>query len=143
MLRRIILTLFLALGGCGGPAPGIEVSDAWTRATISTASSAALYMTIANQGGVDRLNSVTTPAAEAATLHTMTMDGSIMRMRPVTEGVEIAADSSLSLAPNGTHIMLTGLQQPLVPGRKIPARLGFARSGYRDIAITVVAAGAR
>jgi copper(I)-binding protein len=100
-------------------------------------------MTIANHGGEDRLTSVTAPAAKAATLHTMTMDGSIMRMRPTTDGTEIAAKGSLSLAPNGTHIMLTGLQRPLLPGQRIPARLRFARSGYRDVTISVVAAGAR
>ncbi len=142
-MRRIVLTFLLALGGCDGPAPSIQVSDAWTRATTAAASSASVYMTIANQGGEDRLTAVTTPAAKAATLHTMTMDGSIMRMRPVADGIEVAADGSLSLAPNGTHVMLTGLQRPLVPGQQIPARLLFARSGYRDIDITVVAAGAR
>jgi copper(I)-binding protein len=142
-LRRIVLTFVLALGGCDGPSPRIEVSDAWTRATSATSSSAAVYMTIANQGGEDRLTAVTSPAAKAATLHTMTMDGSIMRMRPITDGIEVAAKGSLSLAPNGTHVMLTGLQRPLVAGQQIPARLRFARSGDREVAITVVAAGAR
>jgi copper(I)-binding protein len=133
----------LALGGCAGSAPKIEVSDAWARATSATASSAAVYMTIANQGGADRLTAVTTPAAKAAAFHAMTTEGSIMRMRAITDGIEVAAGGSLSLEPNGTHVMLTGLQRPLVPGQQIPARLRFSRSGYRDIAISVVEAGAR
>lgn len=142
-MRRIILAFVLALGGCDAPAPRIEISDAWTRATTATASSAAVYMTIANQGGKDQLTSVTTPAAKAATLHTMTMDGSVMRMRANSDGIEVAAEGSLMLAPNGTHVMLTGLKRPLVQGERIAARLRFARSGDRDVAITVVGAGAR
>ena len=141
-MRRIVLTFVLTLGGCDGPSPGIEVSDAWTRATSASASSAALYMTIANRGGDDRLVSVATPAASSATLHTTAMDGSIMRMRAINDGI-VVAKGRLMLAPNGTHVMLTGLERPLVQGRRIAARLRFARSGNRDIAITVVAAGAR
>ncbi|MBA3729371.1 MAG: copper chaperone PCu(A)C [Sphingomonas sp.] len=141
-MRRIVLTFLLALGGCDGPAPRIEVRDAWTRATSAASSGAAVYMTIANQGGEDRLTSATTSAARAATLHTMTMDGSIMRMRPIA-GIEVADNGTLTLAPNGTHVMLTGLKRPLVEGERIAARLRFARSGDRDVAITVVGAGAR
>ncbi len=142
-MRRIVLTFVLALGGCDGPSPTIEVSDAWTRATSAASSSAAVYMTIANRGGEDRLTSAITPAAKAATLHTMTMDGSIMRMRPIAAGIEVAANGTLMLAPNGTHVMLTGLKRPLVEGERIAARLRFARSGDRGVAITVVGAGAR
>lgn len=131
------------LGGCDGPSSNIEINDAWARATSATASSAAVYMTIANQGGEDRLTSVTTAAAEDAALHTMSMDGGVMRMRPITGGVVVAAEGSVLLAPNGTHVMLTGLKRPLVQGERIAARLRFARSGDRDVAITVVEAGAR
>ncbi len=142
-MRLIVLTFLLALGGCDEPPPKIEVSDAWARATSAATSSAAVYMTIANEGGEDRLESVTTPAAKAATLHTMTMDGSVMRMRPSSGGIEVAAEESLLLSPNGTHVMLTGLERPLVEGERIAARLRFARSGNRDVEINVVGAGAR
>ncbi len=142
-MRRIVLLLVLAVGGCDGPPPRIEVSDAWARATSATTSSAAVYMKIANKGGEDRLESVTTPAAKAATLHTMTMDGSVMRMRPITDGIEVAAEESLLLSPNGTHVMLTGLERPLLEGERIAARLRFARSGNRDVEIIVVGAGTR
>ncbi len=141
-MRRIVLTFVLALGGCDGPSPRIEVSDAWARATSASASSAAVYMTIANRGGDDRLISMATPAAGSATLHTTTMDGGIMRMRAINDGIVIAK-GRLMLAPNGTHVMLTGLKRPLVEGQRIAARLRFARSGNRDIGITVVPAGAR
>ncbi len=141
-MRRIVLTFVLALGGCDGPSPRIEISDAWTRATSASASSAAVYMTIANRGGDDRLISMATPAADSATLHTTTMDGGIMRMRAISDGI-VVAKGRLMLAPKGTHVMLTGLERPLVDGQRIAARLRFARSGYRDIGIAVVAAGAR
>ena len=142
-MRLIVLAFVLALGGCDAPAPRIEISDAWTRATSATASSAAVYMTIANEGGEDRLASVTTTAARDATLHTMSMDGGVMRMRPITDGAPVPAKGSLTLAPSGTHLMLTSLQRPLVPGERIAARLRFARSGEREVAIAVVAAGER
>ena len=142
-MRFIVLTLVAVLAGCDGPSPQIEVGDAWARATSAATSNAAVYMTIANRGGDDRLMSMTTPAARSVTFHTMSVDGGVMRMRPITNGIDVAAKGRFMLAPNRTHIMLSGLERPLVEGQRISARLRFARSGSRDIAISVVAAGAR
>ena len=142
-MRFIVLTLVAVLAGCDGPSPQIEVGDAWARATSAATSNAAVYMTIANRGGDDRLMSMTTPAAHSVTFHTMSVEGGVMRMRPISDGIDVAAKGRLMLAPNRTHIMLSGLDRPLAEGQRIAARLRFARSGSRDISISVVAAGAR
>ena len=142
-MRFVVLTLAAVLAGCDGPSPEIKVGDAWARATSAATSNAAVYMTIANRGGDDRLLAMTTPAARSVTFHTMSVEGGVMRMRPITDGIAVAAEGPTLLAPNRTHVMLSGHDQPLVAGQQISARLRFVRSGSRDIAISVVAAGAR
>src|SRR5262249_2760151 len=57
----------------------VEVKDAWARATPGKAETGAAYLTI--QSTVpDRLVGVSTPVAKKAGLHTMTMEGSVMKM---------------------------------------------------------------
>ena len=63
---------------------GIKVDQVWARATPGNAKTGAIYLTITNTGTApDTLESVSTPAADKADLHDMTMVGNVMEMRPV------------------------------------------------------------
>ncbi|QNM82631.1 copper chaperone PCu(A)C [Sphingomonas sabuli] len=133
--------LYLAavlLTACSGeaPAPDVAVQDAWVRATLPGQSVGAAYLTIANRGGgTDRLVGVSTPAGNAA-LHASTMDGGVMRMRAL-DGLDIPANATVDLKPHGTHVMITGVAQPLSTGQSVPLRLTFERSGVRDVTAAV------
>ena len=112
--------------------PEISISGAWSRATVAGQSSAAVYLTVANTGGGDdKLLNVSTPIGQA-TIHSSTMDNGVMRMRPVRE-VDIPAHSTVQLKPGGTHIMITGVKQPLIAGTRFPLAVHFDRSGDRRI----------
>jgi hypothetical protein len=115
--------------------PQISVSGAWSRATVPGQSTAAAYFTIVNNGGGDSLVRVSTPIGQA-TLHSSTMDGGVMRMRPL-EGLDIPAQSMVQLKPGGTHIMVTGVKQPLIAGSSFPLALHFDRSGDRLVNVGV------
>lgn len=127
------LAVLLLLASCGGegPQPAIAVEDAWARATAPGRTSSAAYFTIANTGGRDRLLSVSSPAG-AVSLHSTSMDGGVMRMRPL-DALEIPADSTVELAPGGTHVMIAGLSEPLAAGSALPLDLTFERSGERRV----------
>jgi periplasmic copper chaperone A len=92
------------------------------------------YMTISNSGAeTDFL--VTADAgdlAEAVELHTMVMDGEVMRMRPV-EQIEVPAGGAAELRPGGLHIMLIGLQRSLEPGETVRLSLTFERGGTVEV----------
>ena len=140
-MRLIVLTLVLALAGCEGRSPAIKVSDAWARATAPGQSNAAVYVTIANRGGADRLVGVSSDAG-AAILHQSENGGGVARMRMVSE-TPIPAGGRVMLAPGGTHIMLTGLGSPLAVGADFPVTFRFAKAGPRTVTVAVVGAGAR
>lgn len=108
----------------------LRLSHVHARATAPGQSSAAVYLTIANSGSAaDRLTRIDTPAAASADLHTMSMAGSVMKMRAV-DGLALAPASTVAMAPgDGYHIMLTGLRQPLVAGQTIPLTLTFKKAG--------------
>jgi len=85
-----------------------------------------------------RLAGVSSPAAGAAELHSMTMDGGTMRMRAV-EALDLPAGTPVNLAPGGYHVMLFDLKKPLVAGQKVPLTLVIEETGKRAYRIAVSA----
>lgn len=142
----ILLMLTLAfLPGCrSAEEPGkgsVEVRGAWARATAPGQETGGVFLTIRNSGDVeDRLTGGSTPASEAVEIHSMTMDGNVMRMRRQPH-LTIPARSDLRLAPGGTHLMLLGLRSPLVVGSRFPLNLEFAKSGEKQVEVRVMPIG--
>ena len=138
-----ILALALLLTACS-PATGgrsnVRLADPWARATAPGQQSAAAYVTIVNRGGgPDRLLSAATPdIAGSATLHSSSSAGGVMRMR-MLDSLDVPARGQVRLEPSGTHIMLTGLKQPLTAGTRFELRVRFEKAGEREIAVDVVA----
>ncbi|HYZ42333.1 MAG TPA: copper chaperone PCu(A)C [Stellaceae bacterium] len=118
----------------------LEVTNAWARATPGNAQNGAAYVTIQSPTA-DRLVSASTPAAKKAELHTMSMQGMVMKMRPLA-GLDIPAGQPVALKPGGEHIMLLGLKQPLREGQAFPLTLDFAKAGQRTVTVSVEKAGA-
>lgn len=116
----------------------ITVSKPWSRQTAPGQRVGGAFMTITNAGAsVDQLIGGSTPAAEKVEIHTMSMDGGIMRMRPLPDGAAVPARGTLALAPGGYHIMLIGLKQPLVLGSRVPLTLRFRKAGTVKVELTV------
>ena len=140
--------LALAAGlllGCSAAAAtaqdgGIVIKDAWARAMPGGAQTAAAYLTVEALAG-DRLTGASTPAAQKAELHSMTMEGNVMQMRPV-DGIDLPAGKAVTLKPGGYHIMLTGLATPLQEGQSFPLTLDFAKAGAREVTVSVEKVGA-
>jgi copper(I)-binding protein len=121
---------------------GIKVDQAWGRATPGNAKTGALYLTITNTGSTpDTLESVSTPAADKAELHDMKMENNVMEMRPVGP-LTIAPGKSVVLAPNGYHLMLTGLKAPLKEGQAVPVTLTFDHAGAQQVTASIAKVGA-
>jgi hypothetical protein len=119
----------------------LEIDNAWVGATPGRAENGAAYVTITSPTA-DRLVSASTPVAKKAELHTMSMQGMVMKMRPIS-GVDIPAGQPVSLKPGGEHIMLMGLNQPLREGQSFPLTLDFEKAGPRTVTVTVEKAGAK
>lgn len=121
----------------------IHIAEPWARATPKSASSAAAYLTITNNGEKpDRVSCVSSDAAAECQIHTMTLDNGVMKMRPVEDGLKIEPGQTLLLKPSGLHLMLTGLKHPLEPGHAVEATLQFEKAGTVKVAFPIVALGA-
>jgi copper(I)-binding protein len=86
----------------------------------------AVYMTLENRGAAaDRLVAARTDVAEVVEIHETQMENDVMRMRPLEDGLEIAAGQRVALEPGGYHIMLLDLPRDLLPGEAIALTLVF------------------
>ena len=121
----------------------IEIVQPWSRATPSTAPSAGGFLTLTNKGDVpDRLVAIESPAAQQTEIHEMKMEGAVMRMRALENGVVLPPGRTVELKPGGYHVMFMGLKAPFVKDQKVSATLVFEKAGRIDIEFQVDALGA-
>lgn len=120
----------------------LEVSQAWSRASIGTARPGVVYLTIRNSGTADdALMSITTPAAGMPMLHQTVMTDGVASMPHAME-VPVPAGGQVALEPGGYHAMLMDLTQVLEEGETFPVTLTFRDAGEVTISVTVQNIGA-
>lgn len=122
-MKTTAAALLLA-AAIAAPVAGAQttVKDAWVRGTVPQQKATGLFATLTSaQGG--RLLSVASPAAGVAEIHEMAMDGSTMRMRALTNGLDLPAGKAVELKPGGYHVMLMDLKQPLKAGDLVTVTL--------------------
>ena len=123
-------------------AGGIVISQPFAKATMPGARVAAAYMQLRNTGKTPiTLVSAASPVCEKVELHTMSMDGGIMRMREIAGGVTIPPGGAVSFAPGGMHLMLMGLRQQLMPGTTVAITLTFNGAPAQTLQFPVQAMG--
>ena len=150
MKRRHLVILSSAVALFGLPAAAhdytlgsLKIGHPWARATPPTAPSGGGFLTVTNTGtAADRLVSATSPAAGQVQIHEMKMDGTIMRMRELENGLEIPPGATVALAPGGLHLMMMGLKAPLKEATRVPVTLVFEKAGKIDVELQVMALGA-
>jgi len=114
----------------------VAVSGAWVRATAPGAKAGAVYLTMRAQQD-DALIGASTPAAERTELHeTVVFDNGMMEMRQ-QQVIELPMAQVVQLAPQGLHIMLLGLKEPLQAGYELPLELEFANAGRQNVRVPI------
>ncbi|MDL2400493.1 copper chaperone PCu(A)C [Rhizobium mayense] len=121
----------------------LDISGGYVRAMLPGQPVGGGYITIHNGGSSDdRLTSVTSSAAGKVELHEMKMEGQIMKMREVKEGIAIPAGATVTLSPNSLHMMFKQVKTPFKQGSTVPVMLMFDKAGMVDIALPVMAPNA-
>ena len=121
----------------------LHITQPWARATPKGAASGAAYMTATNTGQKPvHLSCVSSDAAAKCEMHEMSMDGGVMRMRPVEGGLEIKPGQTVTLKPGGFHMMLTGLKAPLQEGKMLEATLQVDGGQSAQVEFPIAAVGA-
>lgn len=135
-LAGLAFAAFVLLPVAWGESP-VKISDPWVRATVSGQKVAGAYMEIVSQRDA-ALVAAASPVAGVVEIHTMKMEGDVMRMRAV-ERIVLPAGKPVQLAPGGYHVMLMDLKQELKPGSTVPITLTIAVEGKERATVQVTA----
>ena len=117
----------------------LTIAHPHARATVPGQSAGGAFLTVVNDGADDRLLGASAAIASEVQLHSMKMDGDVMRMRQ-EDGIALPAGKTVELAPGGLHIMFMGLKAPLKAGQTFPMKLRFEKAGEVIVDVTVEAA---
>lgn len=145
-LQRSLAILALGLGATLAQAHSfklgpISIGHPYARATVTGQPTGGGFLTLENSGADDRLLSVSADVSKSVELHSMAMDGDVMKMRQV-DAIELPAGKAVELKPGGLHIMFIGLKAPLKQGDTFPLKLKFEKAGEVTVQVNVEAAGA-
>jgi copper(I)-binding protein len=121
----------------------IVIAQPFATPSIPGATTAGAYLNLENQGSsADRLVGAASPRAKRVEIHTMSMDGGIMRMREIG-GVDLPAGAKISMRPRqGYHLMLIEPTAPLKEGETVPMTLKFEKAGSVEVRLQVHGAAA-
>ena len=137
MFKRALLALaplsVLTLAACS-PAEQAPAStepaeyaviEGWVRAPLGGRDVTAGFVTLTAGAPGGQLVGASTDEANAIELHTMAMDGAVMRMRHV-DSLDIPAGGAMSLAPGGDHLMIFGVNPEALEDGEMTVTLTFA-----------------
>jgi periplasmic copper chaperone A len=134
----VLSALALSAPAQAAPAPKVAIADAWCRPAPTGALSAGCYVTL-TAGAEDRLVAVETTAADHAEIHSMSMDGGVMRMRKL-DGLALPAGKAVTLKSGGEHLMLISPRIAFKDGAKIPLTFRFQKAAPMKVEAMVRAA---
>lgn len=121
-----------------GAAQPITVENAWLRLPAVAGRPAAAYFTLVGGAVSGQLVKVESGAATRIELHGSRMDGGVMKMFPLTGGVQIPAKARIPFRPGGNHAMIFGLKAGLKPADTVPMTFILANGARVDAIAQVV-----
>ena len=133
MLKHVVVGFFSLLLIASTQAQAVKAGDlviehAHARATKGNMPNSASFLQIVNKGKADdALLSASAAIAERVELHTMSMEGDVMKMRAV-DSVDLKAENTISM-------------KPLKAGDKLPMTLNFRKAGAVEVSVEVMDIG--
>jgi hypothetical protein len=101
---------------------GIQITDAWARATIAESKVSAIYMNIRNTTAKPLTIQKLTCDMGTIEIHETVTKNGIAHMRQI-KNLAVPAGAQVSLRPGGLHAMIMGLKQPLTAGQTLKLRV--------------------
>jgi len=152
MKRSIVrgLLLSLLLIGCGSSqkVSELEITNVWARPTPKDSSVAVVYMRVASPVE-DELIAVSASVSRSASFRIsggLDSDGgeehdhhgdASSETTMTDSTMVLGSNSTFELAPGGPHVMLEGLERPLLEGDSFELLLTFREAGERTIVVNV------
>ncbi|MGA7594157.1 MAG: copper chaperone PCu(A)C [Gallionella sp.] len=136
-LVAALLASFASGSYAAGNAGDIETGGGWIRATAPGQDQAGADLSITSKRSATLIGA-SSPACKTVQLHSMAMEGGMMRMRQV-KAIELPVGKRVNLRDSGYHLMLIGLKAPLKEGEMVPFTLRIRVGKHRVVKIKAMA----
>jgi periplasmic copper chaperone A len=139
-LQHALISTALALAALASQAQTtagtVKVEAPWARPTVQGQAAGGGFLRIVGGAADDKLVAASAPVAGRVELHSMTMDGDIMRMRQIST-IAVPAGKTIDLKPGGLHVMFMDLKAPLQKGASFPLTLKFEKAGNVQVEVQI------
>ena len=147
MRRRVMLAAALVAVASGTGtvwahdyrAGSVSIDHPFATPTPPGARNGAVYFrALENRGAQpDALIGATTSVSASVEIHRTTRTNDVARMREA-DRIDLPAGARIAVRPGGDwHLMLVGLNKPLVDGERFSLRLRFERGGEQEVTVWV------
>jgi copper(I)-binding protein len=110
----------------------LSITGAYARETVAGQSIGSAFLKIKNTGAADKLISASSPSGSEVQLHTMTMEGNVMKMSQIAS-IDIPQSGSIELTPGGMHLMIMGIKSPFKVGESVKIKFKFTNAGEVEV----------
>ena len=121
-MKKTVLAVCALFAVTAGAHAQTTVAEPWVRGTVAQQKATGMFAQITSSKG-GKLVSASSPAAGVVEIHEMSMDGNVMKMRALPNGLDLPAGKAVALKPGGYHLMLMDLKQALKAGDTVPITL--------------------
>ena len=125
--RQAIAVIGITLLAQTALAQAVVVQNAWARATVPGQTATGVFMSLSSPAGA-RLVWASAPVAGVAEVHEMRLEGDVMKMATLKDGLELPAGKTVELKPGSYHLMLMDLKAPLEVGTIVALTLLFTNA---------------
>jgi periplasmic copper chaperone A len=114
----------------------VKVEGAWVRTAVPGQSGTGGFMKLTADQDM-KLVGVASPVAGVGEVHEMGMDGGVMKMRALPNGLDLPAGKVVELKSGGFHLMLMALKQALPKDSSIPVTLLLKDKSGKDVKMEI------
>ncbi|MDG1164870.1 MAG: copper chaperone PCu(A)C [Porticoccaceae bacterium] len=142
-MEKIITLLLILVAQASLVAPlaqssSLQASDSYIRTMPPGLTTTAGFLSITNSGSTPcLLLSAESQLSDRLEFHEHLHSDGMMRMRPVTGGINVPAGETVVFKPGGLHIMLFNIQQPLIAGESTRLQFNTDQCGILDISAEI------
>lgn len=121
-------------------AGSLLIEHPWSRQSPMAADVSAGFVKITNNGKEDdRLVKATAEISPMAQIHDMKMEGDVMKMVELPDGIVIPAGKTVELKPKSLHLMFMHVKSQPVEGSMFKGTLTFEKAGEVPVEFMVEA----
>ncbi len=137
-LVLVNLIVFLATTALAAGSAPVSVSNIWARVLPPVVPNGVVYMKVTNNGAAaERLTTISGNVSKAIEIHQTVEESGIMKMQRQKAGIVIPPGEMVAFSPNGLHVMLVNLTEPLQEGQTFPLILHFESGAAIKITVSV------